>query len=206
MLAAVVLLSLTALFLLCLSLPLELAIRLDFGEKAGLTLRVLWLFGMVKRELRRECASVIAGLLQGGGPPWGVARALTGVWRAQELRERSLRLLKNCSRALKLKRLVARLKVGLDSPADTGLLLAYLSPLGLVGLFPGYDIEIEPSFEDGAVVQGYLSAVVGIKPLQVLVAALTFLFSLPAIRAIAGSLRKRWRGKSRRKRLCPSAA
>ncbi len=207
MLTLIVLLSLAALSILCLLVPLEIAIRFDLSQKVAFRLRVSWLFGLVKRERGWEDgAAVMTGLSQGGGRFGDIARAFRGVRHFRGLAGRFLRLLRSCLKSLRLKELVARLKVGLDDPADTGLLFAYLSPLGLMGVFPGCDIDIQPSFEGDAVVQGYLSTVVSVAPVRLLVAVAGFVFSLPVIRAFASALGERWRKRSGRKRQCPSAA
>ncbi len=207
MLGLIVLLSFAALVIFCLSLPLEIAIRLDLNDKARFRLRVLWLFGLVKREVRWEGgAATMTGLLQGGAAPGNFTRVFTSAWRVKGLPERLFRLLKSCFKGLRLKEFVARLKLGLDNPADTGLLFAYLSPLVLMGLFPHCDIDLEPSFEGDAIVRGYLSAVVNVRLAGILLAVAGFVLSPPVIRAVAAALRERWRGRSRPKRLCPSAA
>lgn len=195
MLTLTVLLSLaTLLIVLCLSLPLELAIRLDFSPRVAFRLRLLWLFGLMKRELGREDgAAMMARLSRSGNLFGGVARALRGTPQVKGLWGRFLRLLKSCLRSLRLKEFVARLKIGLDSPADTGLLFAYLSPLGLLSLFPACDIDIQPSFEGDAVIQGYISAVISMMPLRLLMAVAGFVFSVPVIRAFASALGERWR-------------
>lgn len=206
MLILIVLLSLATLFILCLSLPLEIAIRLDFSQRVTLRLRVLWLFGLVKRELGwGDGAAALAGLSRSGRRFEGIAGAFRGMRQVKGLWGRFLRLLKNCLRSLKLKEFVARLKIGLDSPADTGLLFAYLSPLGLLSLFPGCDIDIQPSFEHDAIIQGYLSAVVSVMPVRLLMAVAGFVLSVPVIGAFASALGERWKRRSGRERPYPSA-
>ncbi len=208
MLGVIVLLSFTALIVFCISLPLEIALRLDLNDRVKFKMGVIWLFGLVKREIRRGdgAATAITAPRRGSGAYSDPARVFASVWRVKGLPGRLFHLLKSCLKGLRLKELVARLKVGLDSPADTGLLFAYLSPLVLMGLFPRCDIGIEPLFEGDAVVRGYLDAVVSVRPARLLLAVAGFVFSLPVIRAVAAALRERWRGRSRPKRLCPSAA
>jgi hypothetical protein len=191
LLAIIVLLCLSALFILCLWLPAEIALRLDFGNGVSTRLLLSWLCGLIKRELRWESGAAVMNTVLRGGRPDKIVRAFAGARGVKGLPQAFFRLVKGCLKTLRLKEVVARLKIGLDSPADTALLLAYLSPLAFLRLFLGYDVDLQPSFSDDGILRGHVSAVVSLRPLQLALPVAVFLLSPPVIRAFASSFRKR---------------
>ncbi len=196
MLIIVILLSIITLFVACLFLPVEMSFRLEFGESIRFRLLFSWAYGLLKRELEWESgAGVAGGLLRGGDRLQDIRRLLGNIFQMKGLAKQFVRLAKGCFRRLKMEEFSTRLKIGLDSPADTGLLFAYLAPLGLLGLFPRCRIDLEPSFSGDAIVQGYLSARVKTEPARLIIPVTGFVFSPPAIRAWARLVKDRWNGK-----------
>ncbi len=196
MLAGIVLLSLAAVVCVCLFLPLEIALRLDIGGGVKFSILLLWLSGVLRKELRwKSGAGAARQPIEDSHRLEDAVQLFSGILRAKGLPIQLLRLAGNCLKRLKVEEFVARLKIGLDSPADTGLLFAYLSPLGLLGLFPRCRIDLEPSFSGDAIVQGYLSARVKTEPARLIIPVTGFVLSPLAIKAWAKLVQSRWKGK-----------
>lgn len=195
MLIVVILLSIITPFVACLFLPVEMSFRLEFDEGVRLRLVFSWAYGLLKRELEWESGAGVAGRLLHSGDRLQDIRRLLGGIPIKGLGKQFFRLAKGCFRCLKMEEFIARLKMGLDSPADTGLLFAYLSPLALLGLFPRCRIDLEPSFSGDALIQGYLSARVKTEPARLIIPVAGFVLSPPAIRAWARLVQDRWNGK-----------
>jgi len=196
LLAGIVLLSLAAVVCVCLFLPLEIALRLDLGGGVKFSILLLWLSGVLRKELRwKSGAGAARQPTEDSHRLEDTVQLFSGILRTKGLPIQLLRLAGNCLKKLKVEEFVARLKIGLDSPADTGLLFAYLSPLALLGLFPRCRIDLEPSFSGDAIVQGYLSARLKMEPARLIIPVAGFLLSPLAIKAWAKWVQRRWKGK-----------
>lgn len=207
MLAGVVLLSLAAVVCICLFLPLEVALRLGLGSGIKFNILLSWLSGVLKKELRwKSHGGAVERLTEGGYRFENTVQLFSSILRIKGLPAQFLHLIGNCLKRLKMKEFVARLQIGLDNPADTGLLFAYLSPLSLLGLVPLCKIELEPSFGGDVIVQGYLSAKVEMKPAWIVLPVISFIFSSPVIKGWGRLVLNIWRRRSKQRKLCPSVA
>ena len=74
--------------------------------------------------------------------------------------------------------------VGLDDPADTGILMAVLMPACIIlTTLSGKSFMVRPSF-GGAVLDGNGEAIVRLFPIWSCLAAPRFIFSMPAFTAL----------------------
>jgi len=96
----------------------------------------------------------------------------------------------------KIRELGANLRIGLDNPADTGLLFALIGPatLFLSPAFP-HEIRVQPSFDAEAVFEGHLYGAVRLHPIQLAPPFLRFICSLATIRAIKTLVLTKWKRK-----------
>ncbi len=162
-------------------------------------MKLSWLFGLVKTEVskkkRPEEKKTTAEHKRKPGA-WGRdARVIFEVLRTKGMLRQITRLLRSILRRLKIRDLVANLKIGLDNPADTGLLFAFIAPVNLLTSFLPYQIKVEPSFTGDAFLQGHFFGAVRMQPIHLIAPLAGFAFSLPTIRAIKTLALSKWKGK-----------
>lgn len=189
----VALASLVALFLLVLSVPLDLAFRLDVHGRTRFSLKLVWLFGLVGKELgrRKKKAKPKKAKEKKGG-----ARKALKILRTKGLLRQIKVLVTDVFNSLSIRQLRANFRIGLDNPADTGLLFAFIGPTFVLFSPPDrYSINIRPSFEDEAILEGYMQAVVRLLPIRLVIPLLKFVFSLPTLRFIKTAVSAKWKKK-----------
>ncbi len=191
----VALASLAVLFLLLLSIPLELALRLDVGSGTRFSLKLKWLFGLVSREMAKgkKKARPVKPEKQRKKKRIG-ARDFINIIRTRGLPGQLKILVTDVLGSLKIRRARADFKVGLDDPADTGLLMAVIGPsLILLPASTRRHILIQPSFEGAAILEGHAQAAVRLLPIRLVIPVLRFIFSLPTLRVIKKVVFPKWR-------------
>lgn len=201
--AAVTVTCLVAVFVLLLSVPVYMLVHLDVHGQARprSTMRLVWLFGLVSREIKRERpkpggkkkkARRKAGLVETGR---GI-RTLLEILRIKGLLRQTLRLVREVLRQVRVRHLDVDMKIGLDNPADTGFLFAVVGP-ALVFLGPAFPgrMSLQPAFGDGAVCDGYLHGVLGLQPIRLVVPLGRFIFSLALLRLGRTVIRRRWKAR-----------
>lgn len=196
--AITVLVSLAALLVLLLCIPLDLALRFDSDRRPKFSMKLVWLFGLVRTEARRQKPAekeVIAERKPKLGEQENVIRVIFKVLRTKDMPGQITHLLRSIFRHLKIRDLVANLKIGLDNPADTGLLFALIAPLSLFASFLPYQIKIEPSFTANFFLQGHFSGVIRTQPIHLVGSFIGFVFSLPVVRAVKTLALSKWRGR-----------
>jgi len=190
--------GLFALFLLVLSIPLDLAFRLDVYGRPRFSLRLVWLFGLVSKELgrRKKKAKPKKAKPEKAKEKKGGARKALKILRTKGLLRQIKVLVTDVLSRLKIRDLSIDFRVGLDNPADTGLLFATIGP-SLIFLSPSVrrSISIKPSFEVEAVLEGYAQAAVRLRPIRLLVPLLRFVFSLAFLRVIKTVVLAKWKRK-----------
>jgi hypothetical protein len=180
-----VLLALLAL----LAVPVDLAFRLEGAGPLGGEVAVRWLFGLVRARIpvpgARRAPARPEAAPEAAGP--GTARAgrtrLLGLARDPAFRRRAWRLAGDLLRAVRVRHLRLRLRLGLGDPADTGRLWAVLGPLGAMarGLRRA-EVRLEPEF-GGEALELRADGRVRLVPLRLLALVAAFALSPPALRA-----------------------
>jgi hypothetical protein len=195
--SAVLLLGAVLLALLALlGAPVELAFRLEGAAPLAGEVRVRWLLGLVRLRIPLPGAAREPG--EAAAPPEGGRRPARGrarrpaprrpgryveVLRQEAFRARAWRLARDLVRAVRVRRLRLWARVGLDDPADTGMLWAVLGPLGAVALgLRRAEVRIEPEFAEAAL-RFRTDGRVVVVPLQLLALAAAFALSPPSLRA-----------------------
>ncbi len=174
-------------FLLILSIPIELAFD---TSRPGAKARVGWAFGLLwkdvggkkkkpkrpKKKKRRPGAKVFLGFLPTRGSVSGL-----------------LKLARRMIGGIRVKQMDAHLRIGLDDPADTGMLysvmLPILIPLNYIG---SSNVRMELCFEEAILDftgQGHVRVV----PAQMIWAVLLFGLSPDGLRVIRNMVVRRWR-------------
>ncbi len=200
-LAAIVLLT-----ILLLAIPVHLVVALKKDEGWRGRIVVYWLFGLTRRTLRPRREDRARGLrrqrrrrkLIGAASRQVVSkrRQVFAVLRSKGFARRAAYLMRDLLRSLRPRRFRFQCVVGMDDPADTGRLLAVLSPLRLLagtelklGRHSQMAFELIPDFT-GPRCTGYWCASVRFVPLTLIGLFLGFLFSPPVFRAARGLIQK----------------
>jgi hypothetical protein len=195
----IVLVSLAVLIILLLCIPLELVLRTNLEERPKFRLRLVWLFGLVTGELRQTRKKPEEKRVEYDGKPrdWIQRLRVTfEILQTKGLLTQLLSFIKRFIRQIKVRDLTANLKVGLDNPADTGLLFALIAPLNLaINYFLPHPIKIQPSFTGESFITGYLYGAVRLWPIQLAASLIGLAFSLPTLRAAKKFVLHKWKRK-----------
>jgi hypothetical protein len=184
LLAVAILVSLAVLIIFTLCVPIELALHFDTDRKPKFSIRIRWLFGIVNKDLRKTEQKDIRGK----------TRTSFQVLRTRGLLRRFSRLLRDTIRRIKIRELRANLKIALDNPADTGVIFAFVAPVNyILSSYTPYEISIQPSFNDDAILEGYLHGTARLQPIRLVPPLLGFACSPPVMRAIKTLVSARWR-------------
>ncbi|MBL7062407.1 MAG: DUF2953 domain-containing protein [Dehalococcoidia bacterium] len=198
--AIAALVSLAVLITLLLCVPLDLVFRSNIDGKPRFGMRLIWLFGLVSHELRRgkkrpDEEAAIEHKQKRRDWIWRIGVTFE-VLRTKGLLRQFVSLAKRIRRHIKIKELVANFNVGLDNPADTGLLFAFIAPANLLlRYFSPHQIKIEPSFAGETIIEGHLYGAVRVRPIQLAAPLMGFAFSLPTLRAVKKLVLSKWKRK-----------
>jgi hypothetical protein len=194
-----VLVSLAVLITLVLCIPLDLFFRANVEGRPKFSLRLIWLFGLVTGELRQTRKKPEEKRVEYEGKPgdWLQRLKVTlEILQTKGLLKRLRSFIKRIIGQIKVRELTANLKVGLDNPADTGLLFAFIAPLNLaINYFLPHPIKIQPSFTEESFITGYLYGAVRLWPIQLAASLIGLAFSLPALRAAKKFVLYKWKRK-----------
>jgi hypothetical protein len=189
--------SLIVLVVLVFCIPLYMSFEMDTDRSPKFTMSLLWLFGLVSKELgkreklkeKRGTAERMPKRRKKGLQTKTILRIL----RTNGLLRRLRRLLTDLISCLKIKELGANFRIGFDDPADTGMLFALIGPAILfLNLASRHPIRVTPSFEDETVFKGYFHGTLRLRPIQLIPPLVRFGFSLPAIKALKLLALRKW--------------
>jgi hypothetical protein len=187
------------LIILALSVPFDVMLRLDVYGRPRFRVRLVWLFGLVSKEIRKgpkgteKKKKVVKSKRKRRGR--GIsARIIFKILRVRGLFRQFKVLVRDVLGCLKIRELGADFRVGFDNPADTGVLFAIMRPatLFLGPSFP-HQIRVQPSFDGEAVFEGYLQGTARLQPIRLVPPFLRFIFSLATIRVIKILVLAKWK-------------
>lgn len=194
--------GLAALITLVLCVPVDAVLKLEVSGRPTLRLRLRWFFGLVTREITKgeKRPEEKRGKAEDKRQPrrrWGSARGAFEILRTKGLLRQLKVLVKDVLHCLRIRDFTMDFRVGLDDPADTGLLFAVIGPANLfLGSTFSRHIKLQPSFESETILEGYCYGVVRLRPIQLSVPLLRFIFSMAAIRTVKALVLGKWkRGK-----------
>ena len=192
----VVLSGLLVLLVLLLAIPIDLAFQLEGIDleatdafKGQVTIG--WLFGLV--QFRKRVPNVARKTRsqsgqQGDNRPTktGISvthRNVVAVLRQAAFRKRVYHFVKDLLRATHFHQLRLYLRLGLEDPADTGMLWAFIGPLSVATQdLLNADVHIEPEFMDSAL-ELHADVQMRLVLLQYLALAIAFALSPASVRA-----------------------
>ena len=188
MLALYIIAGIILLVILALSIPVEMVFDLQTRGEAKSRIRVGWLFGLVWKEIGR-------GKKKPKRKKKRSLKPFLSLLRTKGLSGRLLKLARQILSRLKVRELDADLRVGLDDPADTGMLcsvmwpaLAYLNSSGPVKM------RIEPSFAEPAL-EASMHGRIRLVPIEMVGLLLCFVLSPAGLRAVRSMVVSRWKEK-----------
>ena len=190
--------SLAAIIIFVLCIPLNAVLDIDIYSRPKFRLRLVWFFGLVSRGITKgkKKPKEEKRRVEGKRKPKKrkiKARTIFKILRTRGLLGQIKRLLRDILKCLKIRDLRADFRVGLDDPADTGLLFALIGPtIFFLGSSRVHEIRVQPSFEDEAVFEGYLHGAVRLVPIHLVIPLLRFVFSLATLRLIRILVLAKW--------------
>jgi hypothetical protein len=184
-----------------LALPVEIDYTFDSESRPRSAARIVWLLGLVRfrpgsrkgktrrRKPRKRAAPK-------GRRPRKSARArekgfrvFLAAIRSEGFVRRVFKLLHAIFSATEIKRLRARFLIGLDDPADTGLVYGLLAPaLSLFHALPRGDFAAVPVFDRSAL-EANMNIRLRLVPINYLKAAVAFIISMETLRAAMAAYR-----------------
>jgi len=193
--------SLAGLIILVFCVPLDMAFHLEVYGRPKFRMRLLWFFGLVSKELGKgkKKPEEKKGVAEGKPKRRKKrirTRTILKVLSTKGLIRRLGGLLRGILTCFRIKELEANFRIGLDDPADTGLLFAVFGPATFfLSSSLHHQIRLEPSFEDEAVFEGYLYGTVRLRPIQLVPPSIRFIFSLSTIRVLKVLFLTKWKRK-----------
>jgi hypothetical protein len=196
-----ILASLVILVVAVLCIPLDMAVRLNAHGRPKFSLRLEWLFGLVSQESRggkKKRAEEKPQQIEGKRKirkKRANARLIFKILRTKGLLRQLKLLIRGIFSHLRIRELGADFRVGLDNPADTAILFAFIQPANIF-LSPPFarQIRLQPSFGEAAF-EGYLHGTARMQPIQLVPPLLQFVFSLPAARILKVLVLSKWKSK-----------
>jgi len=190
----VALASLAVAIILTLCIPLDTVLYVDFYGRPKYQIKLAWFFGLLSKEITTGKEKPGKEKRTAGDKRKLNIKTVFQILRTRGLLKQVKRLLKDIFKGLKIRDLRANLRIGLDDPADTGLLFALIGPAAFfLGSSRVHEIKVEPSFEDRVVLEGYLSGALRLIPIRMVVPLLRFTFSPPAIRIFKKLAVAKWK-------------
>jgi hypothetical protein len=174
-----------------LSLPIDILSHLEVYEKPEHKIRLRWLFGLLKKDIKTKKKSPEKKAAKKKGKPkpgegrkrlWAAFKIL----RIKGMPGRLARLAKAILSSFKIKELRMNFRVGLDDPADTAFVVGIIDFIRLFWKpsFP-HDIDIRADYNgEVALVEGYSHLTVRVLPIRIIVLLSGFLFSWSTIKAV----------------------
>lgn len=177
-----------------LSVPLDIVCNIEVHEKPEFRIRLKWLFGLLKKDIRKKKKPAKKKTKQklGEGRKW--LWAAFRIIRIKGMLKQLRRLAEGILHSFKIKILRVNFKVGLDDPADTAFVVGIInSPLLFwKPTFP-HEIIILANYEGDAILEGYTHLTVRVLPIQIVVALLRFFFSWSSLKAMRVLAVTKWK-------------
>ena len=178
---------------LLLLIPVGLAFELDIHGQPRLSASFTWMFGLVRLPIKPKVRKKKAA---GKKAKPRKKRSRLKIWSM--LRSRGLvrqfgRLARRVLGCINFRDFELRLRFGLGSPADTGIMFGMMQP-ALLLIPASCSVSIEPDFS-GAVVEGQARGRITFVPACILAAFLAFIFSAASMRLLGGLVTGKWKKK-----------
>jgi hypothetical protein len=197
----IALVSLAVLITLILCVPIEIVLHANTGGRPKFSVRLIWLFGLIKTEIARAQQKSSEKFEPKSEHKPGIdwpqrLKAAFEILQTRGLLKQLGIFLRRAFKSVHIRELAANLKVDLENPADTGLLFAFIAPANLaLNYFLPYPIKIEPVFTGDSFLSGYFNCGVRLLPIQVAGSLFGLALSLPAFRVAKKMVINKWKRK-----------
>ena len=190
----VALASLAVAIILVLFIPLDTVLYVDVYGRPKFQIKLAWFFGLLNKAVTTGKEKSGKEKQAAEGKRKTSIKTVFQILRTRGLLKQLKRLLKDIFKGLEVRDLRVNFRIGLDDPADTGLLFALIGPATFfLGSSRVHEIKVEPPFEDRVVFEGYLSGALRLTPIRMVVPLLRFAFSPPAIRIFKKLAVAKWK-------------
>jgi hypothetical protein len=184
-------------FVLC--VPIDTSFILNTAESPRFRIRLIWLFGLISKELGRK-EKKPRKKKKPEEKPKKKRRIEFGtilkILRTKGLLRQIRNLVKGIFGRFRIREMVADIRLGLDDPADTAILFALIGAARpFINLPSKYRIGLQPYFHDEVVFEGYIRGVLRLQPIWLVCPVLRFMFSLAVLRVMKILVLSRWRRK-----------
>ena len=198
----IVLACLLALFILLLSIPLDIGLRIVAHDNVVASWKITWLYGLLRRELRGgerkpRKQRPKASEKKSRRDKRGSAGEFVKLALNRKLWGQVFALIKRLLSRIAFRRLDVNLKIGLDDPGNSWLIAA-LAIWATIFFHPPclHSINIQPRFTDEFIVNGVIYSEARVIPLLLFLSLLQFVFSMPVLRAMKKVVSARWKKKA----------
>jgi hypothetical protein len=189
----VALASLVVLAVLALCVPVDAVLTLDTSAERKFRLRLVWLFGLIRPELGRKRRKPKARRPKARRKRGIRFPTIWRILRTKGLLTKTKNLARDVLSRTKIKEIAVNLRLGLDDPANAGLVFAVVGAARPFLKLPRqYELTIQPSFSDRPFFQGYLHGVLRLQPIRLVIPIGRFVFSptmFRVLRVLASSRR-----------------
>jgi len=164
-----------------------MAFRLEVYERTTCSVKAEWLFGLAKQELLKKRETKPKGVKDKG-----YNKKLIGMLNTEGLLSQIKILATDLFNSLNIILLRIDCMIGLDNPADIGLLYAFIEPANVFFRQPErYKISITPLLQDEVTLEGYIQAKVRLLPIRLIIPLFKFVFSRPNLKATKTAIFKK---------------
>ena len=181
MLALYIVIGIVLFVIILLSIPIEMAFDYHTLNRPKTSVKLRWLFGIIHKDMARKkikSEKKVKKRKKRSIAPFIKLLTIEG------LSNKIITLARQILKQIRIKKINAELKFGLDDPADTAMLYSILWPAFLCREASGnIRLSIEPSFDEPGF-EGRANFIIGLIPITLVRPILRFLFSIIGIRFI----------------------
>lgn len=177
--ALAIVLGLSAVSIVLLAARVTLIVEVQRTKRLHTRARLIALFGLIDTELKGRGRTRPTKSKRAPGrarPP-----RLLSAFASEGFLAALVRYLRRLTRAVQVRNLRGKLRVGLEDPADTGMAWGFVGPVHALVIRHFPNLEVTPTF-DGARFEIDAHGSVALVPLEVIGVTLAFVLSPPALR------------------------
>jgi hypothetical protein len=185
---------LIALIIILLCVPVDIAFRLEYYERAKFSVNLGWLFGVIKKEIKpSEKAEEKPRKEKKKEKPWS-GSTFTKLPVRDLLRQIKI-LLEDIAGLFNIRDINLDMTAGFDDPADTGYLCAAVYPVLALYSSQNGSINFQPSFEGKNIFEGYADGTLRFFPVRFIVPLVRFIFSGSVLKTARIMVAEKWKRK-----------
>jgi hypothetical protein len=190
--------SLAVLVFLVLCIPLDFVIEYNTDASPRFRKRFVWLFGLVRMDPGSIKTKRKKGKKEEEAEkkPEGKKdfRFVLRILKIEGLFKKLTDFIKEVFSLFKIEHLRADITLGFESPADTGMLFAWLYPVNyMLRNLKFYDVNLQPSFAGELVFEGSIYSSARVWPVHFTTPLIKLIFSATTIRVIGEFIKGKWK-------------